>query len=375
MRIAINTRLLLKNKLEGIGWYTFETLKRIVQEHPEHEFFFIFDRAYNSDFIFSDNCKPIVLFPPTRHPLLWIIWFELQIPRILKKIKADIFLSPDGFLSLRSNIPSISVIHDINFAHRPKDLPWLYAKYYNYFFPKFAKKSTRIITVSEYSRQDIAKTYNISESKIDISYNGANSIFSPISSDKQKQIKEEVCDGCSYFMFVGAMHPRKNITGLLKAFNLFKKETGNNAKLVIVGERMFKTKEIETTFRNLESKSDIIFTGRLTPKELRNVLGSAIALVFISHFEGFGIPILEAMKCGTPVISSNTTSMPEVGGNSVIYVNPKNISNIASAMTTLFYNKDIRDILQKKGYVQAQKFNWDYTAQAVWKTILKTVEK
>src|SRR6056297_1014646 len=144
MRIAVNVRLLLKDKLEGIGWFTYENLKRITQAHPEHEFIFIFDRPYDKSFIFSNNIKPIVVSPPTRHPLLIMTWFELQIPRILKKYKADVFLSPDGFLSLQTEIPQIGVIHDINFAHRPQDIPGAFRKYYNYYFPRFAKKATRL---------------------------------------------------------------------------------------------------------------------------------------------------------------------------------------------------------------------------------------
>jgi hypothetical protein len=98
MKIAVNTRLLLKDKLEGIGWFTFETLKRITTNHPEHQFYFIFDRPFHSDFIFSNNVTPIVIGPPTRHPLLWYIYFEYSIPKVLKRIKADLFLSTDvGF--------------------------------------------------------------------------------------------------------------------------------------------------------------------------------------------------------------------------------------------------------------------------------------
>ena len=136
MRIAVNTRLLLKDKLEGIGWYTFETLSRIVKAHPNHDFYFIFDRAFSKEFVFAKNVHPIVLNPPTRHPILWYIWFEWRLPKLLKQINADVFLSPDGFLSLKSKIPSLAVIHDINFKHYPKNLKFLHRKYYNNFIKK-----------------------------------------------------------------------------------------------------------------------------------------------------------------------------------------------------------------------------------------------
>ena len=141
MVIVVNTRLLLKNRLEGIGWFTYETLKRITRDHPGHQFIFLFDRKYDEEFVFASNVKPVVVWPPTRHVSLMYFWFNWRIPRILKKFKADVFVSPDGNLSLHTKIPQLAVIHDINFLHRPKDLPCIVAKYYNYFFPRFARKA------------------------------------------------------------------------------------------------------------------------------------------------------------------------------------------------------------------------------------------
>ena len=123
MRIAVNTRLLIKNRLDGMGWYKYHTLKRMTVAHPEHEFYFIFDRPFDAEFIFSDNITPLITSPPARHPVLWYFWFEVSIPRLFSKIKPDLFLSPDGYLSLSTKVPSVPVIHDINFHHRPFDLP------------------------------------------------------------------------------------------------------------------------------------------------------------------------------------------------------------------------------------------------------------
>jgi glycosyltransferase involved in cell wall biosynthesis len=218
MRIAVNTRLLLKGKLEGIGWFTFETLIRMTQNHPEHEFIFIFDRPFDPDYVFAENVTPVVIGPPARHPLLFYIWFDFQIPKVLKKYKADLFLSPDGYLSLRTKVPQLAVIHDINFVHRPEDLPWLIAKYYNYFFPKFARIAKRIATVSFYSKEDIARSFKIDYDKIDVVYDGINQIFKPLLEKEKTKIRKKYTGGCEYFLFVGALHPRKNVSGLLKAF-------------------------------------------------------------------------------------------------------------------------------------------------------------
>ena len=138
MKIAVNTRLLLKNKLEWIGWFSTETLKRITTQHKEHQFYFIFDRKYDDAFIFSDNITPVVIPPQARHPVLYYIWFENSIPRLLKKLQPDLFFSPDGYLSLTTKVRSMNVFHDLNFEHYPADLPFSERTYYRHFFPLYA---------------------------------------------------------------------------------------------------------------------------------------------------------------------------------------------------------------------------------------------
>lgn len=369
MIIAVNTRLLIQGKLEGIGWFTRETLSRITRDHPEHQFVFIFDRPFADEFVFSGNVTPIVLAPPTRHPVLWYIWFELQIPRILKKYKVDLFFSPDGYLSLNTRIRQLAAIHDINFAHRPKDLPWLKAKYYNYFFPRFARKAKRIVTVSYFSKEDINRTYKIDGDKIDVVYNGVNTMYTPTSEEEKLKARTKFSGNKEYFLFIGSLHPRKNICGLLRAYDAFRTSVDTDTKLLIVGESMFKTSDIELTYEGMRYKEDVVFTGRLSNEELHQVLGASLALTFVPYFEGFGIPIIEAMNAGVPVICSNTTSLPEVGGHAVLYVDPFSLNQIKDAMIKIFQEKELREGLIEKGFVQKDKFSWDKTADLLWGSI------
>jgi len=373
MRIAVNTRLLLKGRLEGIGWYTFETLSRIVKSHPEHDFYFLFDRPYSEEFVFAENVHPIIVGPPTRHPLLWYYWFEIRIPKILKKLKADIFLSTDGFLSLVSKTPSIAVIHDINFKHHPKDLKFSHRIFYNHFFKKYAQKASRIVTVSNYSKTDICDNYRIQASKIDVSLNGVNTNFHPIGIDQQIAIRKKYSAGKDYFLFVGALHPRKNISRLLEAFDQFKSKTNSTNKLLIVGAKMWWNKKLEASFNQMCHKKDVIFTGRKSPEDLNQLYASALAFCFVPYFEGFGIPILEAMKCACPVITSNITSMPEVADDAALLVNPYDVDEISSAMIKLNWNNDLRSELSARGQIHAQHFNWNTTAVNLWNSIEKVM--
>ena len=369
MIIAVNTRLLQKGKLEGIGWFTRETLSRITRNHPEHQFIFLFDRPYDDDFIFSSNVTPVVVSPPTRHPFLWFLWFEILIPRILRKYKADLFLSPDGYLSLNTRVKQLAVIHDINFAHRPQDLPWLTAKYYNFFFPKFANRAKRIATVSFYSKEDIIRTYGVNPDNIDVVYNGVNKLYTPTSEEEKEACRLKYTNGKKYFLYVGSLHPRKNICGLLRAYDAFRTMVDQDIKLVITGGEMFRTSDITRTYEGMRFKNEVIFTGRLPIEDLHQVLGAAMALTFVPYFEGFGIPVIEGMSAGIPVICSNTTSLPEVGGNAVLYADPFAISQIKDAMIRIAEDGNLRQELIEKGKMQQMKFTWDKTADQLWGSI------
>ena len=369
MVIAVNTRLLLKNRLEGIGWFTFETMKRITVNHPEHQFVFIFDRPYDPQFIFADNVTPLVVSPPTRHPLLWYLWFEHRIPKVLKKVKADLFISPDGYLSTRTDIPQLTVIHDLNFVHRPKDLPRLTSYYYNWFFPKFARIASRVATVSVYSKNDIVHSFGISQGKVDVVYDGHNTEYEPLPISEQVSVRNTYSGGSPYFLFIGALHPRKNVEGLLRAFEEFRYNTKGQEKLLIVGGEMFKTGPIYDYYREMNFRDEVIFTGRIPVEDLRKILGSALALTFVPFFEGFGIPVVEAMAAGVPVICSFTTSLSEVGGDAVLYADPEQPSQIAWAMQKISSNETLRKTLIEKGTRQKDKFSWEKSAGLLWESI------
>jgi glycosyltransferase involved in cell wall biosynthesis len=374
LRIGVNARFLLKDKLEGIGWFSYETLIRITRDHPEHEFYFFFDRLYHNDFVFSKNITPIVLYPPARHPFLFYLFFEWSIPFALKKYKIDYFISPDGYMSLNSKVPSLAVIHDIAFEHRNNDVGKLMLKYYRYFFPKFAARANRIATVSEYSKNDIIKTYNISEKKIDVVYNGANEIYKPINTALIEETKKRYSDQCSYFVYVGSLNPRKNIANLLKAFDEFKKVDSSNSKLLIIGKVMFNNNHFNAELESMRFKNDVVFTGRLSNEELHLVLASANALIYIPFYEGFGIPIIEAFNCNTPVITSNVTSLPEVASDAAILVDPNNIIDIAKAMHEIL-DDNIREDLKIKMGKRVLDFSWEKTANLLWQSFEKMAKE
>lgn len=375
MRIVVNAQCLLKDKLEGLGWFSYEVLKRLTTQHPEHTFIFIFDRKWDSSFIFAENVKPFILPPPSRHPFLWFLRFHILFPLLLIRLRADLYLSTDGWMPLCTRIKTVNVIHDINFEYFPKDLPFWYRFYYQFFFPRYARKCTRLATVSEYSKTDISQKYKVPLSKIDVVYNGCNENFVPIGKLQQENTRWEYCFNEHYFVFVGSLHPRKNLINLFKAFDIFKTNTKKDIKLLIVGQKRWWTEEINTVYDNLAHKDDIVFTGRVDEGKLHRIIGSSLAMTYVSYFEGFGIPILEAFNCDTALITSNVTSMPEIAGNAALFVDPFSPESIAVAMTQIATNESLRQELISKGRIQRQKFSWQKSANLVWECIQKTIKE
>ena len=370
MRIGINARFLLDGKMEGFGWYTYEITKRLVQNHPEHEFVFFFDRPYSEKFIFGSNVTPVVIQPPARHPILFMLWFDIAIPRALKKYKIDVFFSPDGYLSLRTKVPQIATIHDLNFEHFPKDLPFTARTYLRYFFPKFAKKAQQIITVSNYSKDDLVKTYAVKAEKISVAWNAASTVFKPVEIEQKQLIRNSYSNGKQYFVFVGSLHPRKNIPRLLKAFEIYCANQSNQWDMVIVGEALWNKSDDYTKFTG-SIKDRIHFTGRLALDDLALVVGSASCMTYVPYFEGFGIPLVEAMNCGVPIICGNLTSLPEVAGDSAIYCDPFDVDDIAKAMILLSEDNDFQNRLSACGLERSKLFSWETSAEIVWKQIEK----
>ncbi|OAQ38816.1 hypothetical protein A5893_12280 [Pedobacter psychrophilus] len=372
MRIAVNTRLLQKNKLEGIGRFSYENLKRIVLNHPEIDFIFCFDRDYDADFIFATNVKPIIISPKARHPFLYYIWFQLLLPAILKKEKIDLFLSPDGFLPLNTNIKTVAVIHDIAFEHFPNGVNWLTQKYYKYFFPKFVQQASKIATVSNFTKNDLIKTYGIDHQKIDVIYNGVSSVFKPISEKEKIEIIEQEANGNPYFICLGSIHPRKNIITLLKAFEKFKTENPQYPhQLIFVGRMAWKNSEIEDYLKSMSFKKDILFKGFLDDSKLSKILASATASIYTSLFEGFGLPVIESFACGTPIITSKGTSMEEISKGAAFLFEPLSVDELTEKMIFTIENKEIKNEKIVKGLAVAEEYNWDKTADLLWETILK----
>ena len=374
MKIAVNCWILRNKKIDGIGNFTIETLRLLISAHPEIKFQILCDKNFTEDYFDFPNAKKYHIFPPYRHPLLYLFFMEIVVGFFLKKHKPDLFLSMEGFLCLSTKCKQLPIIYDLNFEHQPQDLPFRNRIYFRTFYPKFAHKATRIVTISKYSKNDIADTYKIPLNKIDNVSCGVKENFYPLYDNLKQITRDSYTQGAEYFFFIGSMHPRKNIVRLLQAFELFKQKSNAPLKLVLAGNIFWGDESVQAVISIMNAKDDIVFTGRISDDELVNLLGSAFALTFVPTFEGFGLPIVEAFQSDIPVICSNTTSMPEVAGNAALMVDPFSVKDIAEKMTQLWNNKILRKELIEKGRLQKNLFTWKRTSEFLFESIRNCIK-
>jgi glycosyltransferase involved in cell wall biosynthesis len=375
MVIAVNTRFLLKNKLEGYGYFTREVFRILARSFPEHEFYFLFDRPYDQEFVFSSNVHPLVLSPPARLPIFWKYWYDLKIPPVLKKIRADVFVSPDGFCSLTTSLPQCLVVHDLGFLHRPDAYQRSHARFYKKYTGRFLKKATTIATVSQFSKDDITGHYPVNSQKIRVVYNGIKEVFRPPDRETRERTKEFYTGGSEFFVYVGAIQPRKNLVNLLKAFSIFKKRLQSGMKLVLAGRVAWKNDAFLELLKTYKYREDVLLTGYLEEESLASLLGSAYALVYPSYFEGFGVPVLEAMRAGVPALTSEKSAMQEIAAGAALYFDPDSHADIADKMMLVYKDEQLRGQLVEKGKEVASHYHWERTAALLWESIVEAAGK
>jgi glycosyltransferase involved in cell wall biosynthesis len=372
VKIAINTRFLLPGQLEGFGWYTHEIIRRMVAQHPEDEFLFLFDRAYDPRFVYGTNVTPVELFPQARHPLLFRWWFEWSVPRALKKHQADVFFSPDSMCSLRADTPTVMTCHDLVPLHTPSQVEKRHRAYLLQYLPKWLQRADKVLTVSQFVRNDIATTCNIPLDKIVSVYNACRDSFTPLPPEAIQAVRDQYSAGQPYFFYAGAIHPRKNVHRLIRAFDAFKTQTGASVKLLLAGRFAWQAGEVRAAWEQANHRDDILFLGYLDDDVLPRLTASALALAYVSLSEGFGLPLVEAMACDVPVITSDASCLPEVAGEAALLVDPLSEAAIAKGLQSIYSDQALVATLVARGRRRRQDFSWDTAAAEVYAVLQET---
>jgi glycosyltransferase involved in cell wall biosynthesis len=382
MHIAVTTRFLLPGgHLEGLGRYTFETLRELVRQHPDCIFHFLFDRAYDARYLFGPNVVPHVLHPPARHPLLMLAWYEGAVAWWLRRHRPAALLSPEGFTVLGTTVPRVMVVHDLVYRHRPQDMGDLIRRYYAYFTPRFAHAATQLVAVSEATRQDLATQFGLPAGPIKVAYNAPAAHFRPQPVAAQAAVRAQFSQGQPYFLFVGALQPRKNLSNLLRAFGLFKAQAGVGAaavQLLLVGREAWQAGPIFEAYQALPPavQAAVHFTGRVSEDDLAGLYAAALATVYVPFFEGFGLPVVEAQASGCPVLTSNLSSLPEVAGGptAALLCDPYQPAAIADGLAQLSQDAALRERLRAAGLANAARFSWARSAEVLWQAVQQAAQ-
>ena len=321
------------NKTTGVGQYSFQLLNALSKTKDKNDYFICLRKDLDVKHpIFKLSNKKNIFFirdnVPSIGPKKQFYFYKL----INKKhFKFDLIHSLNSELPLFNNIKSIVTFHDLKYIKYPYFLnrfSTIKSKYLKYTMKKGAEKANKIIAVSQSTKKDIVHLLGIEKDKIRVVYEASNlSMYSRKNDDiLNSDILKKYSIQKPYFLYVGEKRPHKNLDGLVKAFAIFKeKYESRNILLVLTGKKYSTYHKYVTTAEKFGVKDSLIFTGFISDEDLKTIYSEAEALLFVSFYEGFGIPILEAMECGIPVITSNISSMPEVAGEAALLVDPNNI--------------------------------------------------
>ncbi len=296
-------------------------------------------------------------------------WEFFVLPRLLRKKGVTLFHGP-AFMAppFQNGFRAIATIHDLVAFHHPQTIPSRYAFYMRFLIKLMIRKASAIITDTEFIRHEIIEAFHIDENKIQAVPIAVSELFRPINDQERiDQVKRRYGIKKDYFLHVGNIEPRKNLSSLFEACKLIWDKINKDFQLVVVGKKGWLYDDIFATLKKTGIEEGVIFTGYVHEEDIPVLYSGARFFVFPSIYEGFGLPILEAMRCGTPVITSRVSSMPEVAGDAALYVDPFRIEDIAEKILTLAYDGSLQEALRQKGFAQASKFSWVETARKTLK--------
>ena len=366
MKIGLNATFFIPGKLAGIGVYTEQLIRHLVHLAPQHQFILFVSKESENHFrelpLQVATLPTIASFRPLR-----ILAEQCLLPFYVKAMKLDLLHSLGYTTPLTTSCPSIVSIHDMNYYYWPQNFSKASVKMQQFLIPLGAHRSQAIITLSESSKQSLIKVLNIAPTKVSVVYAAYDADRFKIM-DLEREPSSRLL-GASYgistpyILSIATSHPHKNLEGLILAYALLVKEHNIKHQLVLVGHKKNANKRIVELIEKLELQHRIVITG-FVPDEILPVLYSLADLfIFPSFYEGFGIPLLEAMACGVPVVSSNATSLPEVAGNAALLVNPYDIHDIAEGILKALVDKELAQSLIERGLHRIQAFSWRKTAQ------------
>ena len=361
MRIGIEAQRIFRENKHGMDYVVLEEIKELQKSDTRNEYFVFVAPGEDRCLKDSKNVH-IIEIGSNFYPL----WEQFSLPRAVNQLNLDMLHCTSNTAPIRCKVPLILTLHDIIFLEpRDKsnksfyqDMGWRYRRFV---VPRILKKCKRIITVSDFEYNNIITKLQIPEEKMVMIYNGYNKWFRPV--EDTELIYQQYIEEPGYFFFLGNTDPKKNTERTLIAYSKYLEMSDVKRKLLMADLDKGYLDEIIDRNDIGNIRDHIVMPGYIKNADLPYIYNNAFAFLYTSLRESFGIPLLEAMACGTPVITSNTSSMPEIGGSEVIMVNPLNVNEITEKMLLLEKDKALYQKQKDIGIIRAQQFSWEYTAE------------
>lgn len=368
MRVAVNLTRINGESPSGIAFYVVNLVSSLINIDQENEYIVYCQESFIK--LLPKSKKMVVtVVRPSSNKLLNVFWFQIGFPRYLKRDRIDVLFNPSFFSLIYCPAVQITTIHDCS-ARKYTEFLNVFSRVYfeiNYYITKYF--ADKVVAISEFTKKQLINIYGYDKNKIIVNYPAL-----PALNKSDVNSSKTVAVNVPYLVYVGNSRPRKNLLGLLKAFALVaKKNTIIN--LVIIGKSDPRFVDIEAEIRRLKLEEKVIVTGYVTDSQKEELVKRSLAMVFPTFYEGFGLPVLEAQSLGVPVLTSKAASLPEVGGDAVIYVDPFNIKDIARGMLEMLDDSKLRTKLIAAGYKNEKRFSWDKSAQELVKVMEDLHEK
>lgn len=366
-KVGINARY-IQRKITGIEKYIQQSLSALSKTDKSTGYvLFLCKDSPAPQVSFRNNFKKYFTDFPTHSTLARILWEQFWLSGEIKKQEISLFHGTSFVLPFFKPCKYLLTIYDLSYIYYPESYTFFNRLYYKLLLKHSINSANRIITISKAAKKEIMSEFNVPDKKIEIIYPGFDDSFGQFNKDAAKEfIRKNYSIASPFFVFVGSLIPRKNLVRVIEAMNKLK-STLPNHKLVVVGKKGWLYDEIFETVNRLKLTDTVIFTSYVQEQDLPFFYNAADALVFASLHEGFGIPLLEAMACGCPVITSNKSSMPEVAGDAALFVNPLDVTDISNAMRKIATDQSIRKELIAKGLQRVKLFSWDTAGEQLSK--------
>lgn len=372
MNIGIDASRTNKKAMTGTEWYSYHVIEHILKNDKDNHFTLYFRDKENQSFYESKNTKIRNIPWLGRH-----FWTQGGLSLEMLLHKPDLLFVPAHVLPFFAPA-SVTTCHDVGFKRYPELYTLRERLYHGYSMWKSLKEAAAIITISEFSKKEIIDLYGADESKVYVVYNGYDSNIYNESKDDAgiERTKEQYNIEGEYIYAIGRKETKKNICGLIDIFSELKtNEEHKDLKLVIVGSAGFGYEQIKNKMNTSKWKEHIIETGWISSQDAVHLLKGSRALVFPSYYEGFGLPLIEAMACGIPVVSSNRASLPEIAGDAALLCDPDQHAIFAEHIHKVLSDMSVRSVLIQRGHERARDFSWDTCGQQTLDIIHKVLNQ